>query len=362
MLVVTYLKKFTAFQVDLTAFLFALRARGGNLPPISPCPDKSDANADADAPDPRPLDNPWQQPDGCSVIVRRDPSYTGKLWQGQSCQVTGSATQSNYWIHQAHECFPPRTAAATTPTSSWYDNWGFYSPGLACPAGWSRACSTTYGEDGGGHGAPGPDDAAGRGDGSRVLPRIPVPSPYLDKEGAGTSVASFTVGMPMVQVVWRETDLPATMHSQPSSTTTTIATETNATAPESTYAAAPGISEGATVRLAVGASLGAVIVLMSIAFFVFVRRHRRRRATSTETRRQPPDSRTLQQQQYWTQQEGELPASSSPGELSLAQTGPYATAELPSHNGKGFPTNRARHPSQPSIKRNLIDPRKYSYF
>lgn len=96
-----------------------------------------------------PLTTPWKQPDGCSVIVRRDSSYTGELWQGQSCQMTASsAVQSSWWIHEAAECFPPRTAGATTPTQSWFDNWGFYSPGIACPVGWTMACSTTLGMDG----------------------------------------------------------------------------------------------------------------------------------------------------------------------------------------------------------------------
>ncbi|KAK8074971.1 hypothetical protein PG997_009634 [Apiospora hydei] len=336
-----------------------------------------------------PLTTPWQQPEGCSVIVRRDSSYTGELWQGQSCQMTASAAQSNYWIHQAHECFPPPTAAATTPTASWYDNWGFYSPGVACPVGWTRACSATCGEVGTALALLDPmtlqagetaAECCPEGytcmagfpkcrrllttpfgaivcDATAVGVQIPVPSPYLNKEGAGTSVASFTVGMPMVQVVWRETDLPASMRSRPSSTTT-VAMETNATAPKSTDIAAVGLSEGAKVGLAVGASLGAVIVLISIAFFVFVRRHRRRRAANTATKCQPPCSGTLQQQQHRMQQRGELPVFPSLGELSVGRTGPYTTAELPSHNEKGLPTNRARPSSQPSIKWNLIGSRK----
>lgn len=186
--------------------------------------------------------------------------------------------------------------------------------------------------------------------------QVPVPSPYLNKDGDGTSVASFTVGMPMVQVVWREADLPATMKSEPSSTTA-VATETNASALSSVDTAGGGLSDGAKVGIAVGVPLGAVIVLMSIALFVFVRRHRRRRAANTESRHQPPDAGTLQQQQYQIHQNGELPVFPSLAELSAAHNGPFATTELPGNsrsNRNGSPKYRARPFSQLSARWNLV--------
>ncbi|KAK8851613.1 CRA-b-like protein [Apiospora arundinis] len=326
-----------------------------------------------------PLTTPWSQPAGCSVIVRKDSSYTDELWQGQSCQMTGSSSQSNYWVHQAQECFPPRTAGVTTPANSIFDHWGFYSPGIACPVSWTRACTVTYGEVGGAMPLAAPmtlqagETAAGCCpesytclsdypkcrrvlttpfgaivcDTSAVGEQIPVPSPYLNKDGAGTAVASFTVGMPMVQVVWKETDLPTTKASQPPSNSA-IGTDTTAKSTDTavaTTAAAGGLSEGTLVGLAVGASLGAVIVFMSIAFFIFVWRQRRKKATNTnEAARQPSDIGTPQQQ-YWIQQNGELPADSSTGELSDGNRGPFITAELPGHFERLRPTKKYRKQS-----------------
>lgn len=177
-------------------------------------------------------------------------------------------------------------------------------------------------------------------DATAVGVQIPVPSPFLNKEGAGTSVASFTIGMPMVQVVWKETDWPVTMTSQPSSRPTSVATETNATV-KSTDTAAAGLSEGAKVGLAVGASLGAVIVFISITFFIFVRRQRRSRAVNAvEAAWQTSGSGIPHQQtqQYCMQQNGELPAFSSPSELSDGHKGPFTTVELAGHVGRLLPT------------------------
>ncbi|KAK8008767.1 hypothetical protein PG991_011318 [Apiospora marii] len=268
-----------------------------------------------------PLTTSWKQPDGCSVIVRRDPSWTGELWQGQSCQMTASAVQSSWWIHEAAGCFPPRTAGGTTPTQSWFDNWGFYSPGITCPVGWTMACFATFGDDDGGLALLDPmtlqagETAAGC-----------CPDPYLNKEGDGTSIAAFTVAMPMMQVVWRETDLPASTQSRPSSAATPEASESA----EGTAVA--GLSEEAKIGIAVGVPLGAIIVLMSIAFFVFVRRHRRRRSANMQSRHQPPDAGTLQQRQYQMHQSEELPAFPPTTELSAGHAGPFTTTALPANS------------------------------
>lgn len=190
--------------------------------------------------------------------------------------------------------------------------------------------------------------------------QIPVPSPYLNKEGDGTSVASFTVGMPMVQVVWRETDLPATMKSR-SSLTTVVATETNASAHPSVDTAATGLPNGAKVGVAVGVPLGAVIVLMSLAFFVFVRRHRHRMAANTENRHELPDAGTPQQEQYQMHQNGELPAFSPLAEMSSRHTNHFTTAELPGNsrnNRNGSPKYRARPFSQLGASWNMVGTRR----
>lgn len=59
--------------------------------------------------------------------------------QTQTCNPT------SYWTNaEATVCWPPATYGAT-PTSTPFGGWGFYSPGLMCPAGRTAACSATGG-------------------------------------------------------------------------------------------------------------------------------------------------------------------------------------------------------------------------
>jgi hypothetical protein len=57
------------------------------------------------------------------------------------------STLSNWaaWLNDATACWPPATTGPPTARSSLRDwnfgGWGFYSPGLVCPGGYTSACS-----------------------------------------------------------------------------------------------------------------------------------------------------------------------------------------------------------------------------
>lgn len=59
-------------------------------------------------------------------------------WLGQTCNL--ATTSSFYWPSNDLACYPSWTTGAQTLA---YNGWGFYSPGLSCPSGYTSACSTT---------------------------------------------------------------------------------------------------------------------------------------------------------------------------------------------------------------------------
>ncbi|KAI0403193.1 hypothetical protein F4802DRAFT_320487 [Xylaria palmicola] len=62
-------------------------------------------------------------------------------WLGQTCQLESSS----YWPSNDVSCWPSWTPGANIQQ---FAGWGFYSPGLSCPEGYTSACSTTAGETG----------------------------------------------------------------------------------------------------------------------------------------------------------------------------------------------------------------------
>lgn len=92
-----------------------------------------------------PLTTTWTPPETCASTIIPCHSGCNVGWLAQSCIETDNG--SGYWIHEAVECFPPRTVGVKTPDNSMFDDWGVYSPGLACPAGMTSHvdCLSTYG-------------------------------------------------------------------------------------------------------------------------------------------------------------------------------------------------------------------------
>lgn len=85
----------------------------------------------------------------CSVpVVTCDRPTECVAWNAQTCSFFFTKTFKP--IDQTL-CWPPYTSGAQTinvPAVGGLGGWGFYSPGLYCPAGQTSACSTTAGGTG----------------------------------------------------------------------------------------------------------------------------------------------------------------------------------------------------------------------
>ncbi|OCK98065.1 uncharacterized protein K441DRAFT_703601 [Cenococcum geophilum 1.58] len=81
-----------------------------------------------------PLKSTFTPPPACSILVAQCATCT-VAWQGQSCYSVDSSDEG---AEDQASCWPPATA--TTPPAP-LAGWGFYSPGLNCPVGYTSACT-----------------------------------------------------------------------------------------------------------------------------------------------------------------------------------------------------------------------------
>lgn len=88
-----------------------------------------------------PLTTMWSMPATCTVNFQVC-STCSNAFQGQRCvtdvDARGSPLQDNF------RCWPP-AAPGVEPPAHPLVGWGFYSPGLLCPTGYTAACSATQG-------------------------------------------------------------------------------------------------------------------------------------------------------------------------------------------------------------------------
>ncbi|TPX16604.1 uncharacterized protein E0L32_012413, partial [Thyridium curvatum] len=91
-----------------------------------------------------PLTTTFTPPASCSTAVLGCTSCTDG-WLAQSCGVN---TYNSQGVRDAAACWPP-PRADTVETGVAFNGWGFYSPGLHCPVGYTTACSATAGVGGG---------------------------------------------------------------------------------------------------------------------------------------------------------------------------------------------------------------------
>jgi hypothetical protein len=84
-----------------------------------------------------PLTTAFTAPGACNVFAPFGGVAGFGGWQGQNCHA-GSAVD-------AATCWPP--ALVPVPQQP-FDGWGFYSPGIECPAGYETACGAALAADG----------------------------------------------------------------------------------------------------------------------------------------------------------------------------------------------------------------------
>ncbi|PON28782.1 hypothetical protein TGAM01_v202629 [Trichoderma gamsii] len=258
-----------------------------------------------------PLTTTWTMPQSCSIFMP-GCSTCDNAYNGQSCNPTSGGQ-----VMDNTACWPPASSGVASPT--WpFVGWGFYSPGLACPAGYTSACTAVYGqrppwstqfslvpsETAIGCCPTGFACANVNGNtctatvthstvetafcsgthlvdvGAATLPTIITVTTPETSSGttkyweSSTSTRTMILYAPMFQLNFHESDLPAsTTASSTASSTSSSASETgsgNGTSSKSSG----GLSNGAKIGLGVGIGLGVAFLLAFGAFIYYYRRSR----------------------------------------------------------------------------------------
>ncbi|KXJ86497.1 hypothetical protein Micbo1qcDRAFT_208918 [Microdochium bolleyi] len=243
-------------------------------------------------------------------------------WQAQQCP-TGTSIADNV------ACWPPRTRNVATPTPLMA--WGVYSPGIACPAGHTTACTQVGSKSRGDFdflwppqpsetavgccpigfqcALPGPNAQTCTRDittgsvtrgacqgGSLVLQEAQaVPFTFVDANGTTSAITAFGSKAPLIHLVHQASDLPGYVPS-----TTTSASGSSSRGSEPTAGSLPGspalpsptapasgvssgeMSAGTAAGIAVGATLGAVAVIGGLITAVCYSRWKKRQARKHE--------------------------------------------------------------------------------
>ncbi|KAH8721446.1 hypothetical protein HC256_001802 [Beauveria bassiana] len=86
-----------------------------------------------------PLTTTWTAPATCSLLFAY-PDRVGHMiaYRGERCDATAGA-------RDGANCWPPRREGIPDKSSAML-GWGFYSPGLVCPDGYTTACTAIFGQ------------------------------------------------------------------------------------------------------------------------------------------------------------------------------------------------------------------------
>lgn len=87
-----------------------------------------------------PLTTGWTPPSSCLdfYLFGQSPTHTVGF-MGQKCE----ANEPVQTVQDNTDCWPPVLANVAEPTFPFY-GWGFYSPGIQCPTGYTSACTAEY--------------------------------------------------------------------------------------------------------------------------------------------------------------------------------------------------------------------------
>ncbi|KAK4125801.1 hypothetical protein N657DRAFT_642552 [Parathielavia appendiculata] len=249
-----------------------------------------------------PLTTVFTPPAPCTIAVGFC-STCDVAWLGQTCAPTT--------VQDDPSCWPTTTAGAPEPGRPLY-GWGFYSPGLECPAGYTSACSAIAGKTSGwkvqylmepeetfvgccptGFNCDNLNGQTCRHVAtSTTLPTVSCESGSSNNFGFTTlpaaKVSALHLYAPMIQLAWKATDRPdfditsSAGTSGPTTTSppTTASTATNTPLNEPPTSTGPPLSNGAVAGIAVGS---AALFLLIMAAAVFVWRRRRRNSNSNSS-------------------------------------------------------------------------------
>ncbi|KAA8652870.1 hypothetical protein EYZ11_003155 [Aspergillus tanneri] len=262
-----------------------------------------------------PLTTTFTYPSSCSVAIEACP-WCSEGWQAQTCSNNAFNYQG---VQDNIDCWPPR-ANPSISTGVALNGWGFYSPGVHCPAGMVSACSATGGVEGGfqfqfslneGETAigccpkgytcdytPGPYQAqtchsvyfsgsfpavqcsAGSSNGFSYQ-RVPATVTATTTASSSAMLATYTVSSyiikaPLIQINHMATDLPTRTSSSNSSQAVTSASTSSSAATTEISVANPAssLSVGAKVGIGVGAGVAGLALIALLAWLWVLRRRR----------------------------------------------------------------------------------------
>ncbi|KAL6875148.1 hypothetical protein J3F83DRAFT_713051 [Trichoderma novae-zelandiae] len=264
-----------------------------------------------------PLTTTWTMPASCSIYM--PPCSTcGQGFRGQSCNAANDGQ-----VQDNTACWPPANKGVASPT--WpFVGWGFYSPGLACPAGYTTACTAVYGQ------RPEWDTqftlvssetavgccptgfSCGNNNGNTCIATATstaIPTAFCagtdltdsgtatfpkvvtitqtdtasDEVQVSTSTQTMVLFAPMFQLNFQASDLPASTTASTTESSSSESTAASSNRQSTTSAAddgaapesAGGLSSGARVGLGVGIGLGVAFLLAFSGFVYYYRRSRR---------------------------------------------------------------------------------------
>ena len=88
-----------------------------------------------------PLTATWTPPTDCNYALVNCATCS-EGFRGQKCSSSDGGL-----FRDAQTCWPPTNTKILIPEPTQpFLGWGFYSPGLACPTGYTSACTALYGE------------------------------------------------------------------------------------------------------------------------------------------------------------------------------------------------------------------------
>ncbi|KAL2018680.1 hypothetical protein VTK56DRAFT_515 [Thermocarpiscus australiensis] len=335
-----------------------------------------------------PLTTTFTPPAPCSIAVGLCPTCN-LAWRGQTCAPST--------VQDDPGCWPATTEGAPKPKQMLF-GWGFYSPGLHCPAGYTSACTAIAGETTGwrvqyqmeagetfvGCCPSGFGCANLNGQTcfvqakSTTFPTVTCDAGSSNGFGFMTlpnsKVRSVNLYAPMIQLAWKASDLGSSSASTTSTSTTGTSTSSsiasNTHQPQSSPESSPlptvtptpvsqssnTLSTGAIAGIAIGAA-ALLLAIVAAAFYIWRRRRTEQAGRQTEQAGRPPDyspgphggagwganPQAMQFQHYYS---GTSPQQSPVSELSgmmppFEAPGPGdGPAEMPGH-GQGFAVEMA---------------------
>jgi len=286
-----------------------------------------------------PLTTTFQPPAPCSAGVGIC-STCNDVFFGQKCGSSGPQDDTT--------CWPPATQGALRPSSA-LNGWGFYSPGISCPVGFTSACYATA-DSGSSQTAdwamqfrmePG-ETAVGccpqgfnchnqNGQTCLAVVRTITLSTVTCRSGRfegfnfatipNAAVLSLNIFAPMIQIAWKASDQPpaSTATSSPSSLSreappTTPLTSGPLGSNPPTVPASPEPSSGLSAAAIAGISVAAtLLVLGALLGALFVWWNKRRAARPRQEYRPMPGDGGLEPKI------GELSAYERPVELTATE-------------------------------------------